>query len=65
MFNVYFKLSGYIIYIFFSSLLFDKKILFIDDYYIILNNVIDNLISFLYPFQLMHTYIPIMSEQML
>ena len=46
-------------------LLFEKKILFIDDDYTLLSNVTDNFISLLYPFQWMHTYIPIMSDQML
>ena len=46
-------------------LLFEKKILFIDDDYTLLSNVTDNFISLLYPFQWMHTYIPIMSDQMI
>ena len=54
----------YIIVIF-RFLLFEKKILFIDDDYTRLSNVTDNFISLLYPFQWMHTYIPIMSDQML
>ena len=49
----------------FRLLLFEKKILFIDDDYTRLCNVSDNFISLLYPFQWMHTYIPIMSDQML
>ena len=53
-----------IIYIF-RFLLFEKKILFIDDDYTRLSNVTDNFISLLYPFQWMHTYIPIMSDQMI
>ena len=46
-------------------LLFEKKILFIDDDYTLLSNVTDNFISLLYPFQWVHTYIPIMSDQMI
>ena len=53
------------IIIIFRLLLFEKKILFIDDDYTRLCNVTDNFISLLYPFQWMHTYIPIMSDQML
>ena len=53
------------IVIIFRLLLFEKKILFIDDDYTRLCNVTDNFISLLYPFQWMHTYIPIMSDQML
>ena len=49
----------------FRFLIFEKKILFIDDDYTRLTNVTDNFISLLYPFQWMHTYIPIMSDQML
>jgi len=49
----------------FRLLLFEKKVLFIDDDYTRLCNVTDNFISLLYPFQWMHTYIPIMSDQML
>ena len=51
--------------IIFRFLIFEKKILFIDDDYTRLSNVTDNFISLLYPFQWMHTYIPIMSDQML
>ena len=53
------------IVVIFRFLLFEKKILFIDDDYTRLSNVTDNFISLLYPFQWMHTYIPIMSDQML
>ena len=53
-----------IIYVF-RLLLFEKKILFIDDDYTRLSNATDNFISLLYPFQWIHTYIPIMSDQML
>ena len=49
----------------FRFLIFEKKILFIDDDYTRLTNVTDNFISLLYPFQWVHTYIPIMSDQML
>ena len=53
------------IVIIFRFLLFEKKILFVDDDYTRLSNVTDNFISLLYPFQWTHTYIPIMSDQML
>ena len=46
-------------------LLFEKKILFIDDDYTRLSEVTDAFISLLYPFKWVHTYIPIMSDQML
>ena len=46
-------------------LLFEKKILFIDDDYTRLSEVTDAIISLLYPFKWVHTYIPIMSDQML
>ena len=46
-------------------ILFEKKILFIDDNYERLSNVIDIFISLIYPFKWMHTYIPIMSEEMI
>ena len=49
----------------FRFLIFEKKILFIDEDYTRLSNVSSNFISLLYPFQWMHTYIPIMSDQML
>jgi len=42
-----------------------KKILFIDKYYERLAKVTDGFISLLYPLQWIHTYIPIMSDQML
>ena len=54
-----------LIIIIFRFLLFEKKVLFIDDDYTRLSNVTDNFISLLYPFKWMHTYIPIMSDQML
>ena len=46
-------------------LLFEKKLLFIDDNYERLSNVIDIFISLIYPFKWIHTYIPIMSEEMI
>ena len=46
-------------------LLFEKKILFIDDDYTRLSEVTDAFTSLLYPFKWVHTYIPIMSDQML
>ena len=45
-------------------ILFEQKILFIDDNYERLSNVIDTFVSLIYPFQWIHTYIPIMSEEM-
>jgi hypothetical protein len=46
-------------------LLFEKKILFIDDDYTRLSEISDAFITLLYPFKWVHTYIPIMSDQML
>ena len=46
-------------------MLFEKRILFIDDDYTRPSLVTDNFISLLYPFKWIHTYIPIMSDQML
>jgi len=46
-------------------MLFEKKILFIDDDYTRLSLVTDCFISLLYPFPWVHTYIPIMSDQMI
>ena len=46
-------------------LLFEKKILFIDSNYTRLSEVTDAFISLLYPFKWVHTYIPIMSDQMI
>ena len=51
--------------IIFRLILFEKKILFIDDDYTRLSFITDSFISLLYPFQWVHTYIPIMSDQML
>ena len=53
------------ILIIFRLLLSEKKILFIDDDYTTLSKVTDAFISLLYPLKWVHTYIPIMSEQML
>jgi hypothetical protein len=53
------------IIIIFRLLISEKKILFIDDDYTNLSKVTDAFISLLYPFKWVHTYIPIMSEQML
>ena len=53
------------IIIIFRLLLSEKKILFIDEDYTTLSKVTDAFISLLYPFKWVHTYIPIMSEQML
>ena len=58
-----FSIDNFIIII--RLLLFEKKILFIDDNYTRLSEVSDAFISLLYPFQWIHTYIPIMSDQML
>ena len=49
----------------FRLLLSEKKILFIHDDYTELTNITSSFISLLYPFQWIHTYIPIMSDQML
>ena len=49
----------------FRLLITEKKILLIDEDYERLSKVSDGLISILYPFQWIHTYIPIMSDQML
>ena len=59
----YFSIEKLIII--FRLVLFEKKILFIDDDYTRLSLVTDGFISLLYPFQWVHTYIPIMSDQML
>ena len=53
------------IIIIFRLLLSEKKILFINEDYTTLSKVTDAFISLLYPFKWVHTYIPIMSEQML
>ena len=49
----------------FRLLLSEKKILFIHDNYTYLTNTIDSFISILYPFKWTHTFIPIMSDQMM
>ena len=49
----------------FRLLLSEQKILFIHDDYTELTNIANSFISLLYPFQWIHTYIPIMSDQML
>ena len=59
----YFSIENIIII--FRLILLEKKILFIDDDYTRLSLVTDNFLSLLYPFQWEHTYIPIMSDQML
>ena len=51
--------------IIFRLLISEKKILLIDDDYERLSNVADGLVSLLYPLQWVHTFIPIMSDQML
>ena len=49
----------------FRLLLSEKKILFIHDDYTELTNITNSFLSLLYPFKWVHTYIPIMSDQML
>ena len=51
--------------IIFKLLISEKKILLIDNDYERLSTVADGLVSILYPFNWVHTYIPIMSDQML
>jgi hypothetical protein len=58
-----FPLDNFIIII--RLLLLEKKILFIDDNYTRLSEVTDAFLSLLYPFKWVHTYIPIMSDQMI
>ena len=53
------------IIIIFRLILSEKRILFIHDDYTILTKVIDAFTSLIYPFNWVHTYIPIMSDQML
>ena len=53
------------IMVIFRLLITEKKILLIDEDYERLSKVSDGLISILYPFKWIHTYIPIMSDQML
>jgi hypothetical protein len=49
----------------FRLIITEKKILIIDEDYERLSTVADGFVSILYPFQWSHTYIPIMSDQML
>ena len=58
-------LSADNIIIVFRLLLSEKKILFIHDDYTELSYLTNTFISLLYPFKWVHTYIPIMSDQML
>jgi hypothetical protein len=53
-----------IVYIF-RLLLFEQKLLFVDDQYERISFVINCFVSLLYPYQWIHTLIPIMSYQML
>ena len=53
------------IIIIFRLLLSEKKILFIYDNYTVLSKITEAFISLLYPIKWIHTYIPIMSDQML
>ena len=59
----YFSIDNLILI--FKLLITEKKILIIDKDYETLSNVADGFISILYPFKWVHTYIPIMSNQML
>ena len=58
-------LSSENIILIFRLLLSEKKLLFIHDDYTELTNITNSFISLLYPFKWVHTYIPIMSDQML
>ena len=58
-------LSADNIILIFRLILTEKKILFVDDDYSELTNVTDAFTTLLYPFKWIHTYIPIMSDQML
>ena len=49
----------------FRLLLFEKKIVFIDDDYSRLSNVMNSFLSLIYPFQWVHVYIPIMTIPMI
>ena len=49
----------------FRLLLFEKKIVFIDDDYSRLSNVMNSFISLLYPFQWVNVYIPILTVSMI
>ena len=59
----YFSIDN--ILLIFRLILSEQKILFFDDDYTRLSNVIDSFLTLLYPFQWTHTCIPIMSDQML
>ena len=59
----YFSIDNLVII--FRLLITEKKILLFHTDYEILSTVADGLVSILYPFQWIHTYIPIMSDQML
>ena len=59
----YFRIDN--IVLIFRFILFEKKILFFYDDYSILSSVTDSFLTLLYPFKWIHTYIPIMSDQML
>jgi hypothetical protein len=59
----YFNIDNIILI--FKLLITEKKILLIDNDYERLSTIADALVSILYPFQWIHTYIPIMSDQML
>ena len=59
----YFSIDNIILI--FKLLITEKKILLIDNDYERLSTIADALVSILYPFQWIHTYIPIMSDQML
>ena len=59
----YFTIDNLIII--FKLLITEKKILLIDNDYEKLSAVADGLVSILYPLQWVHTYIPIISDQML
>ena len=49
----------------FRLLLFEKKIVFIDNDYSRLSNVINSFLSLIYPFQWVHVYIPILTIPMI
>ena len=49
----------------FRLLLFEKKIIFIDNDYFRLSNVINSFLSLIYPFQWPHVYIPILTIPMM
>ena len=49
----------------FRLLLFEKKIVFIDDDFSRLSNIMNSFLSLIYPFQWVHVYIPIMTIPMI